>query len=245
MRKIFLVISLTMLLVVGSAYVLNETSKSRSFQFFGGLVTQVATSEKVVALTFDDGPGVHTDEILRILEEQDVKATFFLTGREMEAHRDEAQKIAKAGHQIGNHSYSHQRMMFKSPTFIREEIERTDQLIRQTGYQGEIPFRPPYGRKLFLLPYYLKQQDRLTILWNIEPETDLGLTAKPEQIVNYVRERIEPGSIILLHVMYESRTASLNAVEGIITALKQEGYSFVTVSELLSYQEESPLPKKP
>lgn len=65
------------------------------------------------------------------------------------------------------------------------------------------------------------------------------------RIVNYVRERIEPGSIILLHVMYESRTASLKAVEGIITALKQEGYSFVTVSELLSYQEESPLPTKP
>lgn len=146
-------------------------------------MTQVATSEKVVALTFDDGPGVHTDEILRILEEHNVKATFFLTGREIKAHRDKAQKIAKAGHQIGNHSYSHQRMVFKSPTFIR--------------------------------------------------------------IVNYVRERIEPGSIILLHVMYESRTASLKAVEGIITALKQEGYSFVTVSELLSYQEESPLPTKP
>lgn len=146
-------------------------------------MTQVATSEKVVALTFDDGPGVHTDEILRILEEHNVKATFFLTGREIKAHRDKAQKIAKAGHQIGNHSYSHQRMVFKSPTFIR--------------------------------------------------------------IVNYVRERIEPGSIILLHVMYESRTASLKAVEGIITALKQEGYSFVTVSELLSYQEKSPLPTKP
>ena len=92
------VISITLLLVVGSAYVLNETSKSRSFQFFGGLVTQVATSEKVVALTFDDGPGVHTDEILRILEEHNVKATFFLTGREIKAHRDKAQKIAKAGH---------------------------------------------------------------------------------------------------------------------------------------------------
>ena len=98
MQKIFLIISITLLLVVGSAYVLNETSKSRSFQFFGGLVTQVATSEKVVALTFDDGPGVHTDEILRILEEHNVKATFFLTGREIKAHRDKAQKIAKAGH---------------------------------------------------------------------------------------------------------------------------------------------------
>lgn len=235
MKKPLLITMISLVAIILFAVTLNQVSKTRNFQFYGELVAQVETDEKVVALTFDDGPGENTEEILNILREEGVKGTFFLTGDEIDRYKDEATAIVLDGHEIGNHTYSHPRMIFKSPDFIREEIERTDQLIKEAGYEGEIHFRPPYGRKLFLLPYYLSQQERLTIMWNLEPETYPDIAEEAEKIVNYTVENIEPGSIILLHVMYESRTESLEAVKPLIGSLKDEGYTFVTVKELLEY----------
>ncbi|MCM3602138.1 polysaccharide deacetylase family protein [Robertmurraya korlensis] len=232
MKKILIVL----LVLITVSYSLFQVSKSRSFQFFGGIVEKVETEEKVVALTFDDGPGVHTDEILSILEKEEVKATFYLTGREIEEHMEDAKKLVQAGHEIGNHTYSHKRMVLKSPSFIKNEIESTDESIRKAGYEGEITFRPPYGKKLLFLPYYLNKHDRPTILWNMEPETDPDIADDSNKITNDIVSRIEPGSIILLHVMYESRKESLNSVASTIEALKKKGYTFVTVSELLQYE---------
>ncbi|MBM4764781.1 polysaccharide deacetylase family protein [Bacillus sp. B15-48] len=235
MKKIIISSSIVIILLIAVGYLLNELSQSRKFQFFGGLVTSIDTNEKVVALTFDDGPGVNTHEILEILRKHDVKGTFYLTGYEIEKYFDDAEKIVQEGHEIGNHSYSHQRMVFKSPSFIKDEIDKTDELIRQIGYEGEITFRPPFGKRLVLLPYYLSKQDRTTIFMNIEPDSYPEIAADSNEIVNHVVENIKPGSIILLHVMYESRRESLNSVEGIITSLIEEGYTFVTISELLEF----------
>jgi peptidoglycan-N-acetylglucosamine deacetylase len=239
MKKTIIIIFIVIILLLGISYVLFNLSKSRTFQFFGGLVNQVDTSEKVVALTFDDGPAIHTDEILTILKAENVKGTFFLTGNEIEKYPDDAKRIAEEGHEIGNHSYSHQRMVLKSPSFIKEEIEKTDELIRQIGYKGEIHFRPPFGKKLFVLPYYLDKHDRKSIIWSIEPETYPEVAADSTKIAEHVIDNIEPGSIILLHVMYESRRESLLSVKEIITSLKEQGYKLVTVSELLTYEEEN------
>nr|WP_241421351.1 polysaccharide deacetylase family protein [Candidatus Contubernalis alkalaceticus] len=101
----------------------------------------------------DDGPTEKTCEILELLEGLEVKATFFVTGRELEQYKEEGKNIVSAGHELGNHSYSHKRMVLKTPSFIRKEIELTNQLIREAGYQGEIHFRPPNGKKLVILPY--------------------------------------------------------------------------------------------
>lgn len=235
MKKKIKIVGFIVIVILVLSYVLFEISKSRSFQFFGGLIGQVETEEKVVALTFDDGPGVNTAEILNILRDEDVKATFYLTGREIEEYFEEAVNIVADGHEIGNHSYSHERMVLKSPSFIKEELEKTDALIRHIGYVGDIHFRPPYGKRLIILPYYLSKQDKKTILWNIEPETFPEIAADPTKIVEYVTDNIQPGSIILLHVMYESRKESLDSVQPMIRELKEQGYTFVTVSELLRY----------
>ena len=237
MKKILIISFLSVILLFVSAYLVFQLTKSRAFQFYGGLVNKVETTEKVVALTFDDGPGKNTDEILRILDEGNVKATFFLTGREMEEDMDATKKIVDAGHEIGNHSYSHQRMVLKTPRFVKEEIERTDTLIREAGYEGDIHFRPPYGKRLLVLPHYLAKQDRLTIYMGIEPESYPDVATDADKIADYVVEHIEPGAIILLHVMYESRMESLASVEKIVSQLKAQGYEFVTVSELLGYGE--------
>lgn len=209
-------------------------ANSRTFQLFGEIVPRVETSQRVVALTFDDGPTPEAvDQVLSVLRERRVKATFFLIGGALEEHPELGRRIAQEGHEVGNHSYSHERMIFKTPSFIREEIERTDQLIRNTGYQGSIQFRPPYGKKLVLLPYYLSKMHRKSIMWDIEPDSDSDLAKDADKIVAHVLSQARPGSIILLHVMYKSGAPSISAVPGIIDGLRQRGYEFKTVSELL------------
>jgi peptidoglycan-N-acetylglucosamine deacetylase len=202
---------------------------ARTFQVFGNLTSEVNSDKKVVALTFDDGPTENTGKILSLLDKYKVKATFFLIGEEIERSPEEAKKIVEKGHQIGNHTYTHNRMIFKSSTYIKKEIENTDELIKQTGYDGEIDFRPPNGKKLIGLPYYLHKNDRETIMWSIEPDS---VTNDPSKKLAVVKENAKPGSIILLHPMYDKSGDEIQVLEGILAALTKEGYSFVTVNEL-------------
>jgi peptidoglycan/xylan/chitin deacetylase (PgdA/CDA1 family) len=218
-----------------AAAALWQIGKSRTFQFFGVIVPRIETTEKVVALTFDDGPTASgTNAILKVLAESQVKATFFLIGGELAQNPAEARQIVAAGHEVGNHSYSHTRMLLVSPAFVQQEIEKTDQLIRAAGYDNEITFRPPYCKKLFTLPWYLSQTGRLTITWDVEPDSNPKLAADAGKIIAETRASVRPGSIILLHAMYPNRQPSLQAVRGIIEALRQDDYRFLTISELLA-----------
>jgi len=225
-----IIAALVVLAVIGF-----QISKARTFQFFGEIVPRVNTAQKYVALTFDDGPiPGGTEEIISILKEGGVKATFFLIGVELELNQEQGRKLAAEGHEIGNHSFTHTRMVLKTPSFIASEIERTDQLIRQTGYQGTIHFRPPFGKKLFLLPWYLSQHSRKSITWDVEPDSYQDVAGNSDKIVEHVLANTQPGSIILLHAMYPNRKKSLDSVKGIIAGLKGRGYEFKTVSELMA-----------
>lgn len=231
-RNRAVILASALLLFVAGFVVLYGVSRSTAFQFFGEIHDRVETSQRVVALTFDDGPTRgRTDEILQILAEENVRATFFLIGSDIESNRAEAEKLIAARHEIGNHSYSHKRMVFVTPNFVREEIEATDLLIREAGYTGEITFRPPYGKKLFVLPYYLSQNDRKTITWDVEPET---FFERSEDIVEHTLDTAKSGSIILLHVAFDSRRESMKSVRPIIRGLREKGFEFRTVSELLA-----------
>lgn len=237
-HTIFRAVSLglvSLLLVSGAAW---RLSKSRQFQLFGKMVTRVETASPVLALSFDDGPRPgFTEEILQILREEGVRATFFVTGQDLEENLPAAQRLVADGHELGNHSYSHRRMIGRSYAFVRGEVERTDALIREAGYEGDIHFRPPYGKQLVVLPYYLGVTDRTTIFWDVEPESHPEIAADADRIVSYVLDEAQPGSIILLHVMYDSRAETMQAVPGIIQGLRGKGYQFVTVSELLALDE--------
>ena len=234
MRKKYVLIALlaALALLIFGSYML---SRSRTFQLFGEIIPRVNTSQKIIALTFDDGPTPEViDEILGSLRERNTKATFFVTGAELESNPELGRRVVSEGHELGNHSYSHKTMVLKTPSFIREEIERTDQLIRSSGYQGPIHFRPPYSKKLLLLPWYLSKTNRKTIMCDIEPDSYEEVAADADRIVEHVLARARPGSIILLHVWYKSRATSLKAVPAIIDGLRQKGYEFKTVSELIS-----------
>ncbi|MBD0415937.1 polysaccharide deacetylase family protein [Oryzicola mucosus] len=216
-------------------YGLFQLSKARSFQLFGRLVDRVDTQSPVIALTFDDGPTPkYTEPVLELLREKNVKATFFLTGKETEENPIQARAILTAGHQIGNHTYSHPNLTLALPATISDEIERTDAAIRATGYEGEIVFRPPYGKKLFTLPWYLSQHDRTTVMWDVEPESYPDIANDPEAMTQHVLSKARNGSIVIMHVMYKSREATRQALPNIIDGLRERGFRFVTVSELMS-----------
>ncbi len=234
MKKKIILIATAALFVFLLLFGTYKLMNSRTFQLFGGLTYKVETNQKLVALTFDDGPTENVDDILALLNEKDIKATFFLIGNEIEKNHEEAKKIVNEGHQIGNHSYSHQRMIFKSPSFIKKEIEKTDEIIRNVGYEGEIDFRPPNGKKIVALPYYLSKHNKDTITWNIEPDT---LYTDAADKIEYVKENVTPGSIILMHPMYDETGEELKSLEGIIQSLVNKGYKFVTVNELQKLQE--------
>ena len=221
-------------LVLIISIALWQVSKNEKFQFFGNLIDRVETTEKVVALTFDDGPTkLKTKEILKVLDESEITATFYLVGKSIEENIQETKNIIDKGHEVGNHSYTHQRMVLKSYNFVADELEKTNELITKAGYKGEIHFRPPYGKKLFSLPYYLNNNNITTVTWDVEPETYLDKNASASDISDYVVQNTKPGSIILLHVMFKSRDNSMAAVPLIVQQLKDKGYRFVTVSELI------------
>ena len=232
-RKPTIITAVGLVVVLAAAVAVWNVSSSRTFQFFGGLVHRVETSEKVVALTFDDGPDpAGTQQVLDTLAARDVKATFFVMGRDLAKHPELGRRIAEAGHELGNHTYSHERMVGVTPEFVAREVEDTDALIRQAGYRGDIHFRPPNGKKLFALPYYLEQHDRTTVMWDVEP--DSAGTPGEDQVVSETLAQAKPGSIVLLHPMYAGRDQTRRALGPIIDGLRERGFRFVTVSALLA-----------
>ncbi len=217
-----------------------ELTKSRQVQLFGAMVSRVETDRPVVALTFDDGPTEQfTGEVLEILREEGVRGTFFLTGGELSAHPELGQQIVADGHALGNHTFHHQRMVAVSYAFTRDEIERTDELIRAAGYEGEIYFRMPNCRRFLVLPYYLQQTGRTTLLWDSEPETGMPADFTAEELAQRTLAEVRPGSIVLLHVMYASRAETRRALPLIIQGLKARGYEFLTAPELLALEKKS------
>jgi peptidoglycan-N-acetylglucosamine deacetylase len=209
-----------------------QLHKSRSWQLFGELVTFVATQDSVVALTFDDGPAApYTDSILDLLRAHRVPATFFVTGASVQRHPSLARRMVDEGHELGNHSFSHQPLVLRSLRTIRHEVEATDSLIRAVGFDGTIRFRPPYGKRLVGLPWYLSRTGRTTVLWTLEPDS---WYATAEAMTRHVLQNVEPGAIILLHVELPSREAERAALGAIIEGLRERGYAFVTVSELMA-----------
>ena len=219
------------ILLLASCFGLYHLSRSRKYQLFAPIVSHVQTDKPILALTFDDGPTqAYTQTVLDILQDKGISATFFVTGQQTQENMDLAKAIVQAGHELGNHSYSHQRMLLKSQKFIKFEIEETDKAIRQAGHSGEIYFRPPFGKKLFTLPWYLMRHQRITVMLTLEPDT-FERTAEGMRV--HVNEGVVPGAIILLHVMYESNQEARAALSLILDDLVNAGYNFVTISELL------------
>ena len=142
--------------------------------------------------------------------------------------------MIREGHELANHAYNHDRMIFMTPWRVAREIEDTDAEIRALGFEGEIHFRPPYGKKLFFLPLYLSRHDRPTIMWSMAPEENVPKEQGPEELTSYILDRASLGDIILLHPMFSSGERTREALPEIIAGLRSAGFELVTLSELLA-----------
>jgi peptidoglycan/xylan/chitin deacetylase (PgdA/CDA1 family) len=223
-------------LVLGLAAV-HRVIVSRRFQLFGGAVRRVETEAPVVALTFDDGPYPDSDhwrEVLDTLRQGSARATFFVVGELAEGLPAVLEAMVAEGHEVGNHTYTHRRMVMKWPSTIRSEIERTDALIRRAGQRGTIHFRPPFCAKLVGLPLYLLRTGRQSILWDVEPEAVSETLPEPDEIARRAVEGVRPGSIVLLHAMGNANRNTRAALPRIVAGLRERGFELVTVSELLA-----------
>ena len=180
----------------------------------------------VIALTFDDGPYPKvTGHILDVLEKNGVCATFFVLGSRIEGHEDMLTRMDELGCEIGNHSFSHADLTRLSKADCQRELSDTDAEIRcVTGHEASV-VRPPYG-------YYnmavLSAAERPLILWTVDTNDWRGKA--PGEIADYVIQQAKEGSVILMH---DQQTQTADAMEMIIPTLIEEGFRFVTVSELI------------
>ncbi len=204
----------------------------------GRYVKHVETKEKVIALTFDDGPNEpYTSRVLKILRDSDVRATFFLIGENAKFFRDAAKEIAKEGHVIGNHSYSHPLFLVVQPSkYEARQIDLSEQILEAvTGVHCTL-FRPPRG---IYTPWLLRMAARRGITsvgWSEDGSDWHAISSS--QIADKIIKQARPGNIILLHdglnlVHGVDRSNTVNALPSIIKSLKSQGYRFITVPELL------------
>ncbi len=211
-------------------------SLSKSSQLFGPSVYRGPGQEKAVALTFDDGPSTGTLDLLEYLDRTNTKATFFQCGMNVQRLPNVAGQVAAAGHQLGNHSYSHPTLPFKSREFIEREFTEAQKIIAfETGVKPMI-LRPPYGFRWAGLRAVQQKLSLLNVLWTVIGN-DWRWPA--ERIMRHVLRRCSPGGIICLHDgrgVYPKPDISetLLAVKTIVPILQDQGYTFQTVNELLA-----------
>jgi peptidoglycan/xylan/chitin deacetylase (PgdA/CDA1 family) len=195
------------------------------------------TDEPVVALTFDDGPNPpYTEQLLELLGREGVRATFFMIGARVQAHPDSARAVVQAGHEVGNHSWSHPRLLLLSPSRTRAEIERTDAELRRIGACGTPDFRAPHLVRGPQTDWILWRSGRRHIAAG--PAGCDWETQDPQRIAARVLQDVRPGSIIVLHDGHggadgAERQGTVGAVELVIHALRERGYRFATVRELV------------
>ena len=190
------------------------------------------TSLPEIALTFDDGPNpVYTPQVLAVLQAYNIKATFFDVGYLVKEYPNIVRQEFLQGHSIGNHSWSHPQLTTLSATGILSQLVSTSDAIQSVTGSRPTIFRPPYGSFNRIVFTQALQQNLSTILWNDEAQdwATPGINMIARRILNLARY----GGIILLHDGGGFRTQTVAALPIIITALKQRGYTFVTIPQLL------------
>jgi peptidoglycan/xylan/chitin deacetylase (PgdA/CDA1 family) len=212
-------------------------SAPRKFQ--SQTIYEVKLKEKVIALTLDDGPWPETTlQMLEILKQNNVKATFFWVGQAVKQHPQIAQRVVADGHAIGNHTMHHW-YHHMGGTVAAREIDDTAALIYQTTGVKTSLFRPPGGFLKNGVASYAKQQKYAVVMWSVS-SADTDARAQPQAYINNVLKGAKPGAIVLMHDGGGDRSKSVKALPQIIAGLKQQGYRFVTIPELLEMQQ----PKK-
>lgn len=209
--------------------------RGRSSQVFAPSIWHGDRGVRKVALTFDDGPSERTPELLELLDKHGVKATFFVCGHNAARLPDVVAAAARAGHEIGNHTWSHPRLDFTSKATMRNELGRTQQIVQQITGRAPQMFRAPYGVRWLGLGDVQKEFGLMGVMW-----TTIGRDWKlsAPMISRRLLRRPEAGDILCLHdgrVLAEHPDISptIEATREVVPALRDRDFAFCTVSEML------------
>ena len=229
------------ILLIGILFLLALLLLMNRYQFFQKTISLIDkvdiawmgyTNQKVVALTFDDGPDpVYTPQVLKVLQKYHVPATFFALGASVYQYPEIVKAEIKAGHLIGNHTYSHPRLSLLSAGDIRAEIIEADGEIKKITNKTPIFFRPPYEELTENILTASRDQRKQIILSTITLEHESAKTpkAKAERVIRIVF----PGAIILAHDGRLNRSETVAALPYLIKGLTTKGYRIVSLKALL------------
>lgn len=182
---------------------------------------------KCIALTFDDGPGKHTAKLLKTLHKEKAPATFFVIGRHIEAYPGVLRTMSEQGHEVASHTWSHDDLRQLSTKKINKELKTTAKAIKKETRAAPKLVRPPYGAVDAHVQKALEKRGESAIMWNVDT---LDWKNKSVKLTAETAMGAESGSIILMHDVQET---TVDAAPRIIKKLRKQGYTFVTVSDLL------------
>jgi peptidoglycan/xylan/chitin deacetylase (PgdA/CDA1 family) len=206
-------------------------------QWYGRTFTGLNPGAKQLALTYDDGPNdLHTLRLLEVLARHNVKATFFLIGRYVKQRPDLARELVRAGHVVGNHTFSHPNLIFASADATRMQLRDCDQALTDAVGEHSRLFRPPFGGRRASTLRIARALGLEPVMWNV---TGWDWKGNPSEYVERkVRGQIRGGDVILLHdgshaAFGADRLQTVIATDRLIARYKSEGYEFVTVPAMM------------
>jgi len=206
-------------------------------QWYGRTFTGLKAGTRQLALTYDDGPNdPHTFRLLEVLARHNVRATFFLIGRYVKQRPDIAREVVRAGHVVGNHTFSHPNLIFVSARHTREQLVDCEQALTDAVGEHSRLFRPPFGGRRPSTLRIARTLGLEPVMWRV---TGWDWKGKPaEYVERRVMQQVRGGDVILLHdgghlTFGADRSPTVIATDRLITRYKSEGYEFVTVSEMM------------
>jgi peptidoglycan-N-acetylglucosamine deacetylase len=235
-----IIFSLVILLLAGASsfYMFDRINAEKGRQFYeesGHILWDIKTDEKVVALTFDDGPHPkYTQQILDLLKQYDAKGTFFVVGQLAEKSPEVVLRMYENGHEVANHTYTHPST--KSVSKIMEEISKTNNTIYSiTGFSPNL-FRPVEGIYTDEIVNEVVKNGYKIVMWSWHQDTEDWKDPGVDKIVNKVLGGLKNGDVVLFHDGGGNREQTVKALEKILPELKRRGYKFITISEMIKLQ---------
>jgi peptidoglycan/xylan/chitin deacetylase (PgdA/CDA1 family) len=208
-------------------------------RFFRPVLVRGPAQGRKIALTFDDGPSSpFSEKILDILRDKKVPATFFVCGKNVERYPHIVKRIAQEGHTLGNHTFSHPFLYFRSCHFMADEIDRTQAAIEKASRARPTVFRPPYGGRWPGLMGVLRARGLKLVMWSA---TGYDWKLPPDGVVSSAIRELKPGAVVLLHDGHNvgppeaiDRSNTVAALPAIIDRARTAGYEFVSLAELIA-----------